>query len=139
MNDEFDFTLFPDGAFELGPFRITTDLLIHPIDAYGLRIEHGSKVLTYSGDTGACDGLVRLAKDSDLFLCEASFHEGRDDVPEIHLNGREAAEHAARAGAERLVLTHIPPWNDPERTLSEATGVFEGPIEIARPGAVYNV
>ena len=87
------------GAFELGPFRITTDLLVHPIDAYGLRIEQAGKVLTYSGDTGICDGLVRLAKDSDLFLCEASFHDGRDDAPEIHLNGREAAEHAARAGA----------------------------------------
>ncbi len=139
MHDEFDFQLFPSGSFELGPFRITTDLLVHPIDAYGLRIEQDRKVLTYSGDTGICDGLVRLAKDSDLFLCEASFHDGRDDAPEIHLNGREAAEHAARAGAHQLVLTHIPPWNDPERTLGEAAGVFDGPTELARPGAVYTL
>ncbi|MBA3745111.1 MBL fold metallo-hydrolase [Sporichthya sp.] len=138
MNEEFAFTEYPSGAFELGPLRITTDLLVHPIDSFGMRIEHGGKTLTYSGDTGACDGLVRLAKDSDLFLCEASFHDGRDDAPTIHLNGREAAEHAARAGTQKLVLTHIPPWNDMDRTLSEAA-CFDGPTELARPGAVYTL
>ncbi|MEO7745691.1 MAG: MBL fold metallo-hydrolase, partial [Actinomycetota bacterium] len=53
MKDEFAFTEYPSGAFELGPLRITTDLLVHPIDSFGTRIEAGGKVLTYSGDTGA--------------------------------------------------------------------------------------
>ncbi len=136
MHNEFEFLQFPSGSFELGPMRITTDLLVHPIEAFGMRIEHGGKTLTYSGDTGISEGLVRLAKDSDLFLCEASFHDGRDDAPEVHLNGREAAEHAVRAGAHKLVLTHIPPWNDTERTLAEAS-CFDGPMELARPGASY--
>lgn len=138
MTDEFDFRDFPSGSFHLGPLRITTDLMAHPVEAYGMRIEHAGKVLTYSGDTGGCESLVRLAKDADLFLCEASFHEGRDDAPDLHLNGREAAEHAVRAGAGRLLLTHIPPWNDPERTLAEAAP-FDGPTELARPGATYVV
>jgi ribonuclease BN (tRNA processing enzyme) len=136
MRDEFDFREFPAGAFQIGPLRVTTDLMAHPVEAYGLRLEHDGKVITYSGDTGGCESLVRLAKDADLFLCEASFHEGRDEVPDLHLNGREAAEHASRAGVGRLVLTHIPPWNDPTRTLTEAAG-FDGPVELARPGSTY--
>ena len=31
----------------------------------------------------------------------------------MHLTGREAGEHAARANVGMLVLTHLLPWNDP--------------------------
>jgi len=137
MREVFDFVaLRPE--FELGPFRVSTRRVVHPIEAYGFRIEHGDKVLAYSGDTGVCPDLVTLAKDADALLCEASFHVGRDDAPEIHLNGTQAAEHAARAGTGRLILTHIPPWNDPARTLDEASA-FPGVIELARPGDTYTV
>jgi ribonuclease BN (tRNA processing enzyme) len=138
MRDEFDFREFPSGSFALGPLRVTTDLMAHPVEAFGMRIEHGGKVLTYSGDTGECDSLVRLAKDADLFLCEASFQDGRDDARDVHLNGRQAAEHALRAGVGRLVVTHIPPWNDPDRTLAE-TSPFDGPVSLAHAGAVYGI
>ncbi|MGQ0631472.1 MAG: MBL fold metallo-hydrolase [Sporichthyaceae bacterium] len=138
MKAEFRFQLFPTTTFELGPFRISTELVVHPVESYAMRIEHGGKVLTYSGDTGVSDALVRAAKASDLFLCEASFHEGRDNAPTIHLTGKEAAEHASRAGVGRLVLTHVPPWNDPDRTLTEAAG-FDGPCELARPHATYEI
>lgn len=138
MRNEFTFLTYPDGSFDLGPFRVTTDQVVHPVESYGMRIEHGGRTLTYSGDTGVSDNLVRLAKDADVLLCEASFHDGRDDASNIHLNGRQAAEHATRAGAARLVLTHIPPWNDPERTLTEAS-CFDGATELAKPGATYAI
>jgi ribonuclease BN (tRNA processing enzyme) len=40
---------------------------------------------------------------------------------------------------ERLVLTHLPPWNDPIRTLAEAAPVFTGECQVARPGASYDL
>ncbi|MGQ0625785.1 MAG: MBL fold metallo-hydrolase [Sporichthyaceae bacterium] len=138
MKEEFRFLEFPDGAFELGPFRISTELVVHPVESYAMRIEHEGRVLTYSGDTGVSDALVRAAKGSDLFLCEASFIEGRDNAPTIHLTGRQAAEHATRAGVGRLILTHVPPWNDPDQTLTEAS-CFDGSAELARPHATYEV
>ncbi|MGQ0466398.1 MAG: MBL fold metallo-hydrolase [Sporichthyaceae bacterium] len=139
MGEEFDFkTLRPEMSFEIGPFRAYVDRTVHPIEAYGIRLEHNGRVLTYSGDSGICDPLVRLAKDSDLFLCEASFVEGRDDAPEVHLTGREAAEHATRAGVGHLVLTHVPPWNDGAITLAEAQ-IFDGPLHLAQPGATFTI
>lgn len=139
MGDEFDFRpLASESSFEIGPFRVAVDRTVHPVEAYGIRLEHDGRVLTYSGDSGICDSLVGLAEDADLFLCEASWIDGRDHAPEVHLSGREAAEHAARAGARRLVLTHIPPWNDPAVTEAEAGAVaFDGPVEVARPGATF--
>jgi len=139
MTEEFSFLGYPEGAFELGPFRVSAVPVRHPVEAYGFRVEHGGRVLAYSGDTAPCDGLVRLAKGADTLLCEASFHEGRDTVPDLHLNGREAGEHAARAEVGRLLLTHIPPWNDPQRTLAEAVAAYEGPTELARPDAAYDI
>ena len=57
----------------------------------------------------------------------------------VHLTGRRAGEAAARGGAGRLVLTHIPAWNDPAVTLAEAAAVYPGPIALAHPGAVHTL
>ncbi|MEE1928131.1 MBL fold metallo-hydrolase [Streptomyces sp. TRM 70351] len=138
MREVFGFRDLVSGAdFELGPFRIRAEEVAHPVEAYGFRIEQGGSVLTYSGDTGQCSALTDLARDADLFLCEASFTHGKEDVPDLHLNGREAGECAQEAGASRLVLTHVPPWTDAQVNLRDAKAAFDGPAELARPGAVY--
>ncbi|MDK1473781.1 MBL fold metallo-hydrolase [Streptomyces sp. 549] len=140
MGEVFDFrTLVSGTTFELGPFRVATEQVAHPVEAYGFRIEYGDRVLTYSGDTGECAAVDRLARDADIFLCEASFTHGKEDVPDLHLNGREAGECAQRAGARRLLLTHIPPWTDAQVNLRDAKAVFDGPVDLARPGAVHHV
>ncbi|MPZ04537.1 MBL fold metallo-hydrolase, partial [Micrococcus luteus] len=91
-----------------------------------------TRVLTYSGDTDACEGLVEAARDADVFLCEAAFHEGRDDgIDGVHLTGRRAGETAAQAGARKLLLTHLPVWNDPQRAVQEARAVYDGPLAVA--------
>jgi hypothetical protein len=42
-----------------------------PVECHALRLEAGGRSLTYSGDTGVSDDVVELARDTDLFLCEA--------------------------------------------------------------------
>jgi len=137
MKEVFDFRTLQPGSFQLGPFRITVARVAHPVEAYGFRIEHGGHAITYSGDTGPCEELVDLARDADLLLCEASFTAGKEDIPDLHLNGREAGEHALRARARRLVLTHIPPWTDAERNRVDAAAAYGRRVELAVPGAVY--
>lgn len=140
MREEFDFHDWHDGTtYDVGELRVTVRQVVHPVACFAMRIEHEGRVLAYSGDTGACDELVQLAKGANLLLAEASFHAGRDDVPDLHLNGVEAGEHAARADVERLVLTHLPPWNDPARAVEEARTAWSGPLAVAMPGDVYEV
>ena len=86
------------GTFDVGPFAVTVDRVNHPVETYGVRIEHGGRVLAYSADTAPCDALNRLAQNADLFLCEASYLDGEDNPPDLHLTGRDAGEAAARAG-----------------------------------------
>ncbi|MFJ8475419.1 MBL fold metallo-hydrolase [Kitasatospora sp. NPDC094011] len=139
MKEVFEFRTLTPGSFGLGPFRITVAQVNHPVDAFAFRLEHAGRSLVYSGDTGECPELVELARDTDLFLCEAAYLDGRDTFQAVHLNGREAGEHAAAAGARRLVLTHIPPWTDAERNRRDAAAAYPGPVELARPGAVYEL
>lgn len=139
MTVEFDFREFPDRAFGVGPFTVTAHRVAHPVAAYALRIAAGEATIAYSGDSGPCSALEHAAEGADLFLCEASFLEGNENPPDLHLTGREAAEYATRAGAERLVLTHVPPVVDPQRVLDDAKPAFEGPIDLAAPGASYSL
>jgi len=119
---------------EIGPFRITTDRMNHPVETFGFRVEHDGWRLAYSADTGESDALVRLAQGVDLLLCEASFLEGQDTPPDLHLTARQAAQHAARAGVGQLVLTHLVPWNDRERSLAQASQAYRGPLSLATSG-----
>ncbi len=146
MHGEFDFhTWVPEEPVRVGPFSITPFQVEHPTpEPYALRIDYdgvlGPSTLTYSGDTDACDALVRAARDADVFLCEAAYHEGRDDALRgIHLTGRRAAEAARDAGARQLLLTHLPVWNSPTRAVEEAQEVFEGPIGVAEPAYTYRI
>jgi ribonuclease BN (tRNA processing enzyme) len=138
LETAFDFVPLAPGTFQVGPFEVTAAPVNHPVEAYGFRVSHGGRSVAYSGDTGESSELVRLAKDVDVLLCEASFLDRPGLPTDLHLSGRQAAEHAARAGAGTLVLTHLVPWHDPAVILEDASrGGFEGPIELARSGAAY--
>lgn len=137
----FDFVEWTAGSHRIGPFTVTVARMAHPVETWGMRVEHGGRVLAYSGDTGPCDNLVELARDADLAVLESSFEAERDaKAPRgLHLTGGQAGEAAARAGARRLVLTHLPPWNDPAVSRRAAEMAFDGPVELAEPGATYDL
>ncbi|WP_220432812.1 MBL fold metallo-hydrolase, partial [Raoultella terrigena] len=97
-------------------------------------------VLAYSGDTDTCDPLVPLFTGADLALVDSAFVEGRDDARGIHLTGRRAAQAVVDAGGVgRLMLTHIPAWNDPQVCRDQAAEIWTGEVELARPGATYDI
>ena len=140
LREVYDFHEYPGpGRMTVGPFDIDMALTNHPVETYAMRIMHGGKSITYSADTGICDDLPKLARETDLFLCEASYLEGEDNPPDIHLTGKEAGEYAARADVGQLVLTHLVAWGDRERTLSEATAAYDGEISVACTEAVYEI
>jgi ribonuclease BN (tRNA processing enzyme) len=140
VDDVYTFYSLQPGTFPIGPFTVTADRVNHPIETYGVRIEHAGRVLAYSSDTAPCEALLRLAEDADLFLCEASYLDGVDNPPGIHLTGGEAGEAATKAGARRLLLTHlVAAWGGEASTVEAATAAFAGPVDVIRPGARYDL
>lgn len=137
MTREFDFQPLAL-QMQIGPFTVTTARVRHPVEAYGLHVTAAGQSVVYSGDTGPTPALRELARDANLALFEASFLDGGEQ-PDVHMTARQAGEMACDAGVQRLVLTHLVPWNDAGVTLAQAQEAFSGPIELARSGAVFDL
>lgn len=149
---EFSFRTVTAGqGVQVGPLTITPFPALHPVEAFGYRVEgpgrDGKSVsLAFTGDTDLCEGIEAMADGVDLLLSEAAFLEGRDAVRGIHLTGQRAGELAAgtsgrggRRPAGQLVLTHIQPWTDPAAPVAEAAAVYDGPLAAATPGAFWEL
>jgi ribonuclease Z len=95
-----------------------------------------------TGDTRPCDATVAASVDADLLVHEATFAE--DEAARAgetgHSTAREAARVAERAGARRLVLTHISARysRDTTELLREAQNVFPK-TSIAKDGTEIDV
>lgn len=140
LDDVYSFHALRPGTFLVGPFEVTVDRVNHPIETFGVRVDHGGSAIAYSADTAPCETLLRLAHGVDLFLCEASYPDGAVNPPGLHLTGREAGEYATKAGVGRLLLTHlVPAWCDEEQTFAAATATFTGDVDVVCPGDRYFV
>jgi ribonuclease BN (tRNA processing enzyme) len=119
----------PSRTLAVGPLQVSFVPVRHIPHTYAIRVR-GSGEMAYSADTGPCDGLAQVARDSDLFLCECANVE-QSDYP-FHLTPRQAGAAAEKAGARRLLLTHRWWVYGKESTVAEAREQFGGPVELAR-------
>ncbi|MBA2637959.1 MAG: MBL fold metallo-hydrolase [Solirubrobacterales bacterium] len=133
----------PGDDVALGDLRLRLRTVPHFVPTCAVDVTGGDgKRLTYGADHGPSDALVGLARGTDVLLMEATLAEpDRADPPDErgHLTPREAGEHAGRAQAGRLVLTHISDLVDADHAVAEAALAFTGPVEVAREGAVYEI
>ncbi len=127
------------GTFEVGPFRITTRALPHLVRNLGFRVEADGVALAYTGDTGPSEEIEALAKDVDVLVSEASWEDDRGILVEGHLTARQAAQHAAGAGAGTLVLTHFWPTVDRGRSRELAAAAFDGEVVVAEERSTLQV
>ncbi len=105
----FDLREYADGEpFEAAGLEVTPMRVPHyELLSFGLRVSNASRTLAYSADSAPSDQLVALARDVDLFLCEATLAR---QEPELrgHLTAEEAVEAFEQSGAQRLVVIHRP-------------------------------
>jgi ribonuclease BN (tRNA processing enzyme) len=139
LRQVYDFHTTGAGSRDIGPFRIDLTPTEHPIECYAIRVTAGGRSFTYSADTGPTDSLVAAARDTDVFLCEATWLDSSPGVPNLHLTAREAGEHAARAGVGKLVLIHTTAYLDQDAYVVQAGGTYDGPIERATSGSTYDI
>lgn len=92
----------------VGPATVTPFEALHASGAPSLllRVDYAGKVIGYSGDTERTAALVEVARDADLFVCEA-YHAER--AIRFHMNYPAIVANRARLGARRVLLTHIGP------------------------------
>lgn len=124
-------------AFSSGGLTVSTAPNAHgPMPNFAVRVDAaGAGALVYSSDTMPCDAVVELARGARTLVHEASYLE-RDRAPGhfvAHSTGAEAGEVAARAGVERLILTHVGAeyHGELDALAAEARGRFGGVVQVA--------
>jgi ribonuclease BN (tRNA processing enzyme) len=140
LEEAFDFHPLEDGCeAEIAGVRFRCARTDHPVETLALRAEAGGAVLAYSADTGPGADLTGLARNADLFVCEACYQDAALGAP-VHLSARQAAGLARRSGVRELALTHIWPTLDPQVSLTEAReAAGEMKVELATPGRVFEI
>ena len=95
--------------FEAAGFEVTA-LPRPPLPLADLRLpgRAATASLAYSGDAGPCEALVELARDADLFVCEATLAPASSTGRRAATWRRRGDRRLRRAGARRLLLTHRP-------------------------------
>ena len=110
--------------------------VIHgPVPALAWRVEVGGKVIVFSGDTnGEGEGLVRLAKNADLFIAHNAVPEGAVGVERrLHMPPSVIGQIAADANVKSLVLSHrmLRTLGNEDQTQAEIRKRYSGPIAFA--------
>jgi ribonuclease BN (tRNA processing enzyme) len=131
----------PNAVVEVGTIRLLFQEVPHFTETFAIDVtsSNGSGRVTFGADCSPTEELVAAAKETDLLLIEATLPRPERTGERGHLTPAEAGEHARRAGAHRVVLTHISDELDPDWARDEASKTFGGEVEVAREGAVYEV
>lgn len=130
----------PQRELELGDVRIGFARTLHSVPTYAMRVICAQGILAYSADTAPCEAAIAVARQADVFLCEATLGaHGRDREPRGHMNAHEAGTVARLAGAKGLVLTHYASEEDPGELARVAGAAFGAEVVVADDGMEFSV
>jgi ribonuclease BN (tRNA processing enzyme) len=125
---------------EIGDVWATFHPVPHFVETFAVRIgAEASGEVAYSADTRPGEEIVDVARDADLLIIEGTLPRPERTGLRGHLTPEEAGEHAKRAGAKRVVITHISDEIGDDWAREQAEKGFGGPVEVAREGATYDV
>lgn len=104
------------------------------IKASSLTYEQESRKISFILDTKINPNCEKIAKNSDLLICESTYTEQEADKASeyMHLTAKQAAEIAKKSASKKLILTHLSQRyeNKEKLVLAEARKVFKN-TEIA--------
>jgi phosphoribosyl 1,2-cyclic phosphodiesterase len=140
-------------SFEIGPFTIQSDYVIHPGPTVGFRVQHNRKVFTYIPDHEfalGCNGRMyrdvkwlsgsELAANADLLMHDAQYTSEEYSARQGwgHSAMEDAIQFAGLNEVKKLLLTHHDPMHSDQqlrdilqtlKETNEATIPFEMAIE----------
>ncbi len=130
----------PLESLAIGSLKLRFQAMPHYVDAFAVEFaDPDGHRFVYGSDCSPNDAIVEFARDADLLFLEATLPRPERTGIRGHLTPGEAGEHAAAAGAKRLVLTHISDELDALWAREQAAVQFAGPVEVAAEGATYGM
>jgi ribonuclease BN (tRNA processing enzyme) len=101
--------------------------------SYGFRLDSAEGSIVYSGDSGPCASMVRLAKDCDVLVHMCHYISGTalgDGMRQSCMGHLELARLGAESNAGTVVLSHVTEQIDRpgvrERIVNEMAAIYKG-------------
>jgi ribonuclease BN (tRNA processing enzyme) len=131
----------PRDTVRVGSLEARFTEVPHFAETYAINVTStaGGGRLTYGADSRPAQEVVDAARGTDLLLVEATLPRPERTGVRGHMTPAEAGEHAKRAGAKRVVITHISDELDAEWAREQASEAFGAPVEVATEGATYEL
>jgi ribonuclease BN (tRNA processing enzyme) len=142
---EFAFDLHeydPSDTIAVGSLRVQFTEVPHWVQTCAMRVSstaNGSGNFTFGADCAPSQALIDFAQGTDLVMLESTLLEPETQRPRGHLCAGEAGEHAAKANAGRLVLTHISDELDAAKAKTDAATEYDGDVHMAVEGDIFEV
>lgn len=112
-----------------GGYKINAMHMHHCPESLGYRVESKGKVIVYSGDTDACENIVKLGQNADVLILDCSFPD--EMKVKGHLTAQEAGKIAQACNCKKLVLSHLYPVCQKENVIQQARKTFKGEVAVA--------
>ena len=130
----------PSSRPEVGELRLRFAEVPHFTETFAVEISNtrGSR-FTFGADCRPGEEIVEFARDTDLLMIEATLPRPERTGVRGHLTPQEAGDHARRAGAKRVVITHISDELDEVWARKQASEAFGAPVDVAAGGATYDI
>lgn len=129
-HEEYD----PAAELEVGSLRLRFAAIPHYVPTHAIEVSSGEARVTFGADCKPNDELVSFARGTGLLVAEATLPRPERTGVRGHLTPREAGEHARRAGAKRLLLTHVSDELDLDWVRAEGEAGFGDAVEVAAEG-----
>lgn len=124
---------------QLGPWEVTFCETIHPVYCLAMKFSSAGKSVVFTADTEWKEELIGFSEGTDLLVAEANLYEKYIGIIGGHMSGSQAGTLAERAGAKRLLLTHLPQYGELNEILQAARTIFSGDAELAEIGKLYEI
>ncbi len=120
------------------PAHLPDGRTIDPNDVLG-DFRPGTRLVVV-GDSGETNSLTEICRNASALVIESTYLQEEADMAAQfgHLTARQAAELAARANVEQLILTHISRRYREKEVLAEAQAVFPN-VVVARDFDTFQV
>ena len=125
-------------TIEENGWSVTTRSVIHVqpyLICYGYRLETSEGSFAYSGDTGPCEGMSKLAEGADVLVHMCQYISGTEPSPAYAkgcMGHLELAALGQSAGVKNLVVSHVLEQMDVpgvrERLIQEMGEIYDGNI-----------
>ena len=125
---------YADGEpFTAAGFEVTAHRVLHyQLLAFGFRTSANGTVVGYSGDSGPSDGLREIARDADLFVCEATLTRAEPRGRHARAPVRRGGDRRVRGGQREAAAAHAPAVRAPARRGLRARPRRAGDRALAR-------